>query len=293
MNDAYGRTVRILTRDKKMPDVTDEHEGRSAEERDRIAEARDERAEARDERAEARAERAEARDERAEAREERADVQQSVDPDGAATDRTAAARDRRGAASDRMQAAHDREAASTDRVKSASERDASSIDELTGAHRREAGMVELERETARAKRTKQPFVLAFIDVDGLKATNDSLGHAAGDELLRRVADTMRAHFRPYDLIVRFGGDEFVCGLLDLSMAEAAKRFEVVNADLAREQASVTAGFAELRAAEPLGDLIARADEALYSERRQRLSSRVSTSHSGPQRSAHERHIRLV
>ena len=63
---------------------------------------------------------------------------------------------------------------------------------------------------ARAKRTQRSFVLAFIDVDGLKTTNDSLGHAAGDELLRRVVDTVRDHLRSYDLIVRFGGDEFLC-----------------------------------------------------------------------------------
>ena len=48
------------------------------------------------------------------------------------------------------------------------------------AHRRDAGMVELEREMARAKRLKQAFTLAFVDVDDLKNTNDSLGHVAGD-----------------------------------------------------------------------------------------------------------------
>lgn len=74
----------------------------------------------------------------------------------------------------------------------------------------------MERETARAKRTKHPFVLAFVDVDRLKATNDSLGHAAGDHLLRRTVESMRKHLRSYDLIVRFGGDEFVCALVDLS-----------------------------------------------------------------------------
>ena len=51
--------------------------------------------------------------------------------------------------------------------------------------------MELEREIARAKRTTQPFVLAFIDIDGLKATNDSFGHAAGDQLLRLDVDTIR------------------------------------------------------------------------------------------------------
>ncbi len=120
---------------------------------------------------------------------------------------------------------------------------------------------------ARAKRTGRPFLLAFVDVDGLKATNDSLGHGAGDELLRLVVETMRTHLRSYDLIVRFGGDEFVAGMSGMSQEEAAKRFALVNADLAKiRQGSVTAGFAELRRRESLGDLLARADEQLYRAR---------------------------
>lgn len=55
--------------------------------------------------------------------------------------------------------------------------------------------------------------LAFIDVDNLKAKNDSLGHPAGDKLLRDTADSIRAHLRSYDLLIRFGGDEFLCGLM--------------------------------------------------------------------------------
>ncbi len=125
---------------------------------------------------------------------------------------------------------------------------------------------------ARAKRTGHPFLLAFVDVDGLKATNDSLGHAAGDELLRQVAGSMRTHLRSYDLIVRFGGDEFVCGMSGLSQEEATRRFALVNADLANiRQASVTAGFAELKRRESLGDLLARADQELYRVRQGRAA----------------------
>jgi diguanylate cyclase (GGDEF)-like protein len=179
-------------------------------------------------------------------------------------------RDRQGGASDRTQAADDREAASEDRVLSARERAAFSIDELTRAHRREAGIVELEREIARAKRTRQPFTLAFVDVDDLKGTNDSLGHAAGDQLLRETADSIRAHLRSYDLIIRFGGDEFLCALLDVTMIEAAKRFSLVNEDLAAtQQASITVGLTELQADDALKDLIARADATMYKEKQPR------------------------
>ena len=221
--------------------------------RDRTAEERDRTAQAHDQASEARDARAKARDDRAEARERTAD---GVDAEAAA-DRGEALRDRWGGASDRTRAADDREAASADRVVSARERAAFSIDELTRAHRREAGLVELQREMARAKRTKQPFALAFVDVDDLKATNDSRGHAAGDQRLRETADSIRAHVRSDDVIVRFGGDEFLCGLLDVTIEEAAKRFSLVNAELAATgRASVSVGLAQFEAGDALQDLIA-------------------------------------
>ena len=130
--------------------------------------------------------------------------------------------------------------------------------------------MELERESVRAKRTNQPFVLAFIDVDNFKATNDSLGHGAGDQLLRQIVDTMRAHLRSYDLIVRFGGDEFLCALPGLNMAQASRRFLHVHSDLNDlEDASVTVGLAELHSDDSLEDLISRADADLYRKRQRR------------------------
>jgi diguanylate cyclase (GGDEF)-like protein len=126
----------------------------------------------------------------------------------------------------------------------------------------------LTRDAARAKRTGQRFVLAFIDVDNLKVVNDSLGHAAGDTLLRDVANAVRARVRSYDLLIRFGGDEFVCGLADLSMEAAAARFGHVNADLAAQHASIAVGLAELGEHDELEDLLARADLAMYARRQQ-------------------------
>jgi diguanylate cyclase (GGDEF)-like protein len=246
------------------PEVT-----QTGEDRDRTAEDRDQRAEAHDQASEARDDRAEARDDRAEAREKATDAINT----GAAADRAGALRDRRGGASDRLQAAGDREAAAADRLLSARERVATSIDELTRAYRREAGIVALEREIARAKRTQQPFTLAFVDVDNLKETNDSQGHAAGDNLLRGAVTAIRGRLRSYDLIVRFGGDEFLCGLLDLTIDEADKRFSLVNEDLAAQGASITAGVAQLEGNASLEDLIALADEAMYRERKQRAPQR--------------------
>lgn len=239
------------------------------DDRDRIADDRDERAEAHDKASRVRDDRAEARDERAEVRELASDG----DDTGAAADRAGASRDRRGSASDRTQAADDREAAASDRQLSAQERTISSIDELTGAYRRDAGTLELKRELARAKRTKQSLVLAFVDVDDLKEKNDSLGHVAGDRLLREAVDGIRANVRPYDLIVRFGGDEFVCVLVDVSMSQAAQRFAAVNAKLEDLEASITVGLAEMVAGDSLADLVERADRALYVNRGHRPSRR--------------------
>lgn len=110
-------------------------------------------------------------------------------------------------------------------------------------------------------------MLVFLDVNGLKQTNDLHGHAAGDRLLKLVAETVRQHTRSYDLLVRYGGDEFLCGLLDLTEADATARFDRINQALATHGASITAGFAQPVESESLQDLIARADDSMYRQRK--------------------------
>lgn len=237
--------------------------------RDRAAEGRDRTSVVSDDLAEARDQRAQRRDDRAETRERAAAV---VDPQ-ASLDRSAARRDRQESADERDRSSKDRVSSEADRVVSARERTEHLVDELTGAHRRVAGLFELEREVLRARRTNEAFTLAFVDVDGLKAVNDVHGHSAGDELLILVADTVRNNVRPYDLLIRYGGDEFLCSMLGLDIAAAAGRFEIANAELAvGGGVSVTAGFAELREHEPLGELIRRADDDLYERRKRRTKA---------------------
>ena len=116
-----------------------------------------------------------------------------------------------------------------------------------------------------------------------------------------MADAIRTHFRPYDLIVRYGGDEFVCALFDMEVEEATERFSRVSADLEKQQASVTVGLASLTAKDDLEDLLARADSAMYEERRRRREDRpaprisalhsataVGTAHGGQRMSRHAR-----
>ena len=92
--------------------------------------------------------------------------------------REAAAHDRELAAEDREQAAHDRSVA-------ADELAAEGIDDLTGAMLRRVGLGAIQREMDRTQRSGEGLVVAYVDVDGLKAVNDTAGHMAGDALLTR------------------------------------------------------------------------------------------------------------
>ncbi len=142
-------------------------------------------------------------------------------------------------------------------------------DELTGAWTRKFGLQAVSRELERAHRTGATLLLAFIDIDGLKEVNDRHGHLAGDALLRLVGETLRANVRPYDVIVRYGGDEFVCGMPNLSLPEAKARFERITSALtaADPEHSVTFGLANSEPADNLHELIARADADLLEARR--------------------------
>lgn len=242
-----------------LPASTDDaldDRGRTADDRDSLADGRDDTAQARDERSTERDQRAEARDKRS----------RRVDVDSA-SDRVGARHDREAAAGDRGDSVSDRSAAASDRALSVHERDALLLDALTGAYQRPAGFLELEREIVKAERTDQPFVLGFIDVDGLKVVNDTQGHGEGDDLLRQVVDLVRDQLREYDVVVRFGGDEFVCGLQELPLDEVRQRLEAVNSGLQEtKNASISFGLVEREPGEELEALLARADHAMYEAR---------------------------
>jgi diguanylate cyclase (GGDEF)-like protein/PAS domain S-box-containing protein len=89
-------------------------------------------------------------------------------------------------------------------------------DELTGLPNRSMIRDRLEGAIGDAERARASVAVAFIDLDGFKLVNDGLGHNAGDELLRIVGARMQACLRRFDTLGRFGGDEFVIVLPDLS-----------------------------------------------------------------------------
>ena len=187
--------------------------------------------------------------------------------------------ERRQAAADRDQSTLDREQARLDRAQATLDRRGTKrqdylIDELTGTLRRGPGLRELQHEIDRTRRQGDSLVVAFIDVDGLKAVNDKRGHAAGDQLLRDVAEALKQGLRSYDLVLRYGGDEFVCALSNAEIDHAEHRLREVADILARApaRASITWGLAQLQADDDLDDLVARADSALYRARRSRQNS---------------------
>ena len=132
------------------------------------------------------------------------------------------------------------------------------------------GRLALRNEIERARRSDGKFVIAFIDVDGLKGVNDREGHAAGDRILRTLAATMRANLRSYDPIVRFGGDEFICGISSIDPGEVQHRIGVIDQSLRNATGvGITAGLATLTSNESLEELTERADAALIEAKRNR------------------------
>lgn len=146
-------------------------------------------------------------------------------------------------------------------------------DVLTGLLNRRAGEEELERELRRAARGNSGFGVALLDIDRFKAINDSLGHAAGDQVLTAVAELMRSVVRAEDALVRWGGEEFLMLLPDVDLAGAVQAAQRTRATIAAnpvmvdgKAVTVTASFgvaAVPPGGRPLRELLAAADAALY------------------------------
>jgi diguanylate cyclase (GGDEF)-like protein len=193
-----------------------------------------------------------------------------------------AARNRDAVAEDRAAAALDREESALERRGAANELQSAYRDDLTGVLSRDAGHDQLGQAVARAQRVGEQLVIAFLDVDHLKRINDTRGHADGDDLLRKLGAALREGLRSYDVLVRYGGDEFVCALMGSGLEAAQERFQGVVRALseAAAGATVSVGFAELRAHEGIDDVIERADRDMYERRAaeratQRRSGRAS------------------
>ncbi|MBD9484979.1 EAL domain-containing protein [Pseudomonas sp. PDM14] len=96
-------------------------------------------------------------------------------------------------------------------------------DALTGLYNRRGFHQTLESSLSRIDRSGKRMAILYLDLDGFKRINDSLGHAAGDQVLRRVAEQLKTCLRPYDVLARMGGDEFTALLDSLDHPEDAAR----------------------------------------------------------------------
>lgn len=147
-------------------------------------------------------------------------------------------------------------------------------DALTGLLNRRAFEEILRRELLRCERSGGMMGLMLIDLDFFKQVNDSLGHFAGDDVLRRIATALREGTRPSDVLARYGGEEFVVLLRNAALEEsrvAAERIRQRIANVGELPGSMTLtasiGVAVSEARETSTDFMLRADEALYRSKR--------------------------
>jgi diguanylate cyclase (GGDEF)-like protein len=107
-------------------------------------------------------------------------------------------------------------------------------DPLTGCRNRRFFDEIIGRELQRHRRYETPLSLLFVDVDNFKAVNDTLGHDAGDRVLRHVADFLRRNIREADYVFRWGGDEFIA-LLSCTEDEALRRGLALQREFTRSK----------------------------------------------------------
>lgn len=146
-------------------------------------------------------------------------------------------------------------------------------DPLTGLYNRREYEILFRHEIERARRFDSPLSICIADLDHFKDVNDTYGHEAGDEVLRRAADLIRKNVRAMDIIGRLGGEEFIILLPETAGADAvvvgnrileALASTDIDVGAAAVRITVTIGIAQLLPDDhDLNALIQRADAALY------------------------------
>jgi diguanylate cyclase (GGDEF)-like protein len=136
-------------------------------------------------------------------------------------------------------------------------------DPLTGLYNRRYLEETLTRELNRAKRLNIPLCVSMLDIDHFKVINDTLGHTAGDALLRQLGHTLRENLRSSDIACRYGGDEFVLIMPDSSLDDTRRRLQQIL-ELVKALRAWTGD--QLHAAPTMSAGIAMAGEHNFNER---------------------------
>jgi len=153
-----------------------------------------------------------------------------------------------------------------------------SQDPLTGLYNRRFLDTAIAHELSRSRRDGKPVAVIMLDLDHFKKVNDQYGHAAGDVVIKTMADLLRKGVRESDLICRYGGEEFVAVMPNMSAVQALKRVEVWRRQLeelcivagdARIHVTVSGGIAVFPDHGSTGEmLLSRADEMLYKSKQE-------------------------
>lgn len=147
------------------------------------------------------------------------------------------------------------------------------LDGLTQALNHKFLFEALEMEFYRSRRFQHPFTILFLDLDHFKALNDQHGHAFGDKVLKQVAKGIRGVIRPSDIVGRYGGEEFVVGLVECNEETGKLIAERIRLKIALDKfefgpqsafVTLSIGCATLRDTNKnLDELIEKADQAMY------------------------------
>ena len=141
------------------------------------------------------------------------------------------------------------------------------IDALTGLYNRRSTLEQLHQRADLASTRGVTSSLLLFDLDHFKRVNDTLGHEAGDDALRRVADTLTQLVRPIDCVCRWGGEEFIVVLPDTDSHAAAVTAESLRVGIETTGVTASFGVAEIDVDDTVTSWVRRADDAMYDAKR--------------------------
>ncbi len=164
---------------------------------------------------------------------------------------------------------------------------ASITDPLTGIMNRRGFFYFTEKQIELAKRSKRNLTILYLDINGMKAINDTLGHKAGDQALLDITDILKNTFRSSDIIARIGGDEFTVLIIEPQDPDIEKiinkkihnRLKIHNEEMKRGfNLSVSMGFAHFdpKHTSLIEELLVKADASMYEDKKHKKSGKDTT-----------------